>query len=108
LPILLVGTDLAGKMVQSVAAPSRRGFVAPADLLMVSLKPFELLDHHSTGGECVRVLLWKGTRHKNLGEARIRSRRLTRISSGNGDEVMDHFSCALDALFWDATTMSIA
>ena len=74
---------------------------------MVSLEPFELLDHHSTGRERALILVWNSTHQENLAKAPIRSRHLARISRGNGDEVVDHFPGALDALCWDAATISI-
>jgi hypothetical protein len=76
---------------------------------MVSLEPVELCNHHRAGrDQRVPVLIWESARQENLGKARIRSRRLTRIVSGGNDQAVDHFSGVLDALSRDAAAMSIA
>jgi hypothetical protein len=76
---------------------------------MVSLEPVELHNHHPAGrDQCVAVLIWESARLENLGKARTRSRRLTRIVSGGNDQAVDHFSGVLDALSRDAAAMSIA
>jgi hypothetical protein len=75
---------------------------------MMSLKPVELLDHHSAGRERIRILVWESACYENLGKARIRSRRLARILSGGSNEVMDHFSGTLHTLNRDAAAVSIA
>src|SRR5436190_10893582 len=75
---------------------------------MVSLEPFELLDHHGAGRERVRVLVWKSGRQENLGKARICSRCLARVLSGGGDEVVNDLSGGLHTLHWDAAAASIA
>ena len=75
---------------------------------MVSLEPVELLDHHGAGWKRVRVLVWESGRYEDLGKARIRSRRLIRISGGGSDEVVDHRSGALHTLNRDAAATSIA
>jgi hypothetical protein len=74
---------------------------------MVPLKPVELLDHDRAGRERIRVLVWESARQENLGEARICSRYLAGIFSGGNDEVVDHFSGALNALDGDAAAVGI-
>src|SRR5712691_4317460 len=77
---------------------------------MVSLEPFELLYHDRAGRERVgvRVLVWESARQENRIKVGIRSRRLARILSGRSDEVVNHFSGALDALIWNAAAMRVA
>jgi len=82
--------------------------VITAGLLVVSLEPFELLDHHRAGRERLRVGLWEVARQEDLGKALIRSRRFAGIAGGDLDEAVYHFSGVLDALNWHATAMSIA
>ena len=93
---------------RSKARARGRSSAVAANLLMVSLEPVELLDHHPAGRKDVRTLARKSDRQENLGKARIRSRRLARILRGGNDEVVDHVSGAFHALNRDAAAMSIA
>jgi hypothetical protein len=95
-------------VIASKARARGRSSAVAANLLMVSLEPVELLDHHPAGRKGVRILARKSDRQENLGKARIRSRRLARILGGRKNKLVDHFSGALDALNRDAAAMSIA
>jgi hypothetical protein len=75
---------------------------------MMTLEPFELGDHHlAEWDQRVALSVRKGGRLEGLGEARIGSSFFGRIVRSSDDRVLNHFSGVLDAISWDAATMSV-
>ena len=75
---------------------------------MMTLKPFELGDHHLAGwDQRVALSVGKGGRLESLGEARIGSSFFGRIVRSSDDQALNHFSGVLDAISWDAAAMSV-
>src|SRR6516164_7724598 len=73
---------------------------------MMTLKPFELGDHHLAGWD-QRVSVGKGSRLEDFGEARIGSSFFGRIVRSSDNQALNHFPGVLDAISWDAATMSV-
>jgi hypothetical protein len=85
------------------------GLSVHAGLLMMSLEPLELCDHHlARRDQHVAVLVRNGARLESLGEARIGSSFFGRIARGSNDQTVNHFAGVLDAIRWDAAAMSVA
>ena len=75
---------------------------------MMTLKPFELGDHHFAGwDQRVALSVGKGGRLEGLGEARIGSGFLGRIVRSSDNKALNHFPGVVDAISWDAAAMSV-
>ena len=75
----------------------------------MTLKPFELGDHHLAGwDQRVALSVRKGGHLEGLGEARIRSSFFGRIVRSSDDQPLNHFSGMLDTISCDAAAMSVA
>jgi len=85
-----------------------RPSIRKAGLLVVSFEPFESRDHHLAGREPVPVLAWGSERRENLDKSRLCGRRLSRIPSGDNDQVANRCSGVLDALICHAVAMRVA
>jgi hypothetical protein len=74
----------------------------------MTLKPFELGDHHLAGwDQRVALSVGKGGSLEGLGEARIGSSFFGRIVRSRDNQTLDHFSGVLDVISWDAAAMSV-
>ena len=77
-------------------------------LPMMTLKPFELGDHHPAGwDQRVALSVGKGSHREGLGEARIGSSFFGRIVRSSDNQPLNHFPGVLDAISWDAAAMSV-
>src|SRR6516165_6007658 len=85
------------------------GLSVHAGLLMMSLEPLELCDHHLAGrDQYLTVLIGKGARQESLGKARIGSGFVGRIGRSGYDQAVNHCAGLLDAIGWDAAAVSVA
>src|SRR6516164_5721995 len=85
------------------------GLSVHAGLLMMSLEPLELCDHHlARRDQHVAVLVRNCARQESLGEARIGSSFFRRIARSSNDHAVNHFAGVLDAIGWDPAAMSVA
>jgi hypothetical protein len=75
---------------------------------MMTLKPFELGDHHLAGwDQRVALSVGKGGSLEGLGEARIGSSFFGRIVRSRDNQALNHFPGVLDTISWDAAAVSV-
>src|SRR6516162_4594113 len=85
------------------------GLSVHAGLLMMSLEPLELCDHHlARRDQRVAVLVRNGARQESLGEARVGSSFFRRIARGSNDQTVNHCAGVIHAIGRNTAAMSVA
>jgi hypothetical protein len=80
-----------------------------AGLLMMSLEPLELRDHHlARRDQHVAILVRRGARPEDFGEAGVRNSFVGRIARSSDDQAANHCAGVLDPIGRDAAAMSVA